>query len=418
MIELAEVQQLRDEALIERVSTSVRMDRRLAVRMLVELGEVQARGLYRDLGYSSMFAFATRKLGMSESEAALRIRAAKAGRAVPDALAMLGRCEVHLTTLSLLAPVLHAGSLHLLFAARGKTKSEVQALIAAHAPKPDVPDCVRRLSPSRPPCAPRASARVQPVDRERVDATAEAPAPLREVHPCTNHLDPPQSNAGAVVQRSAAPAPPRDAHPCTNHLDAPQSNAGAVVQWSAERHKFSFTGSERMRALLRQAQDLRRHRYPAGDLEPLFERALELLVAEEKKRKFALTPKPRATTTTRAAEHSRYIPHHVRRQAWARSDGQCCFVAPDATRCQARSRLEFHHVVPFARGGPASADNIVLLCRAHNILHAERDYGRAFMRRRVEHRASGVSGDGPRSIREGHRPPLPARPATHQPQAP
>ena len=45
MIELAEVQQLRDEALIERVSTSVRLDRRVAVRMLVELGEVQARGL-------------------------------------------------------------------------------------------------------------------------------------------------------------------------------------------------------------------------------------------------------------------------------------------------------------------------------------------------------------------------------------
>jgi hypothetical protein len=35
----------------------------------------------------------------------------------------------------------------------------------------------------------------------------------------------------------------------------------------------------------------------------------------------------------------------------------------------------FTHIVPFARGGEATLDNICLMCRTHNALVAERDYG-------------------------------------------
>jgi hypothetical protein len=354
---------LRDDALIERLSLSVRNDRRLAVRMLVEMGEVLARGLYRDLGFSTMFEFATRKLGMSEAEAALRIRAAKVGRSFPVALEMLGRCEVNLTTLSLLATVLTEESIHLLHAARFKSKQQVLALIAAHAPKPDVPDSVRRLPPAR------ASARAQQV---------EAPREQRDVH------------------SSTAPAPAQTQPP-------PPRAAMAVVQLSAERHKISFSASQRVRDLLQEAQDLRRHRCPAGDLEALFERALELLVAEEKKKKFGLTAKPRTRAPKRARKHSPYIPYAVRRQVWTRDAGQCCFVGTGGQRCQARSRLEFQHVIPFARGGPSSVDNVELLCKAHNALLAERDYGREFIRRRIEQRSPG---NGARMIRKEDRPTL------------
>jgi hypothetical protein len=33
-------------------------------------------------------------------------------------------------------------------------------------------------------------------------------------------------------------------------------------------------------------------------------------------------------------------------------------------------------VVPFARGGPTTADNLELRCRAHNAYDAEREFGR------------------------------------------
>ena len=58
---------------------------------------------------------------------------------------MLGRSELNLTTLSLLAPLLTADTLSLLHEARFKTKPQVLALIANHAAKPDAPDSIRRL---------------------------------------------------------------------------------------------------------------------------------------------------------------------------------------------------------------------------------------------------------------------------------
>jgi hypothetical protein len=42
-----------------------------------------------------------------------------------------------------------------------------------------------------------------------------------------------------------------------------------------------------------------------------------------------------------------------------------------------------HHEATFARGGAATADNLRLACRAHNLFLAEQDYGGAFMQRKV-----------------------------------
>ena len=41
--------------------------------------------------------------------------------------------------------------------------------------------------------------------------------------------------------------------------------------------------------------------------------------------------------------------------------------------------LEFDHIHEFARGGESTADNVRLLCRAHNQYAAECTYGAEFM---------------------------------------
>src|SRR5882724_11121972 len=325
MLELERVQQLGDSALIETLARSAKADRQLTVRLLAEMGEVRARGLFRDLGFSTMFDYATRKLGMSEAEAALRLRAAKLARSFPVALEMLGRREVNLTTLSLLSPVLTADTLELLDEARFKSKQQVLELLVKHAPKPDVPDSIRRLPPPRP------SARAP-----RLQPASEALAPLA----ATTTAQAPLAAAATVALASTRTTP------------------GDIVPLSPERHKISFTASQRVRELLEQARDLRRHRYPSGDLEPLFEHALELLIAHEKKRQCGQTATPRTQPTAAAKPYSRYLPRALRRRVWARDGGQCRFIAPQGERCQARSRLEFHHVVAFARGGPTHEDNI------------------------------------------------------------
>jgi hypothetical protein len=47
---------LADEDLIVRLRALARADRPLSARLLVHLGEVHARGLYREHAYHSMFA--------------------------------------------------------------------------------------------------------------------------------------------------------------------------------------------------------------------------------------------------------------------------------------------------------------------------------------------------------------------------
>ena len=67
---------------------------------------------------------------------------------------------------------------------------------------------------------------------------------------------------------------------------------------------------------------------------------------------------------------------------WRRDGGQCTFVSDKGQRCEARSRLEFDHTDPVARGGQATVAGLRLRCRAHNQYEAERVFGTGFMQRK------------------------------------
>ena len=84
--------------------------------------------------------------------------------------------------------------------------------------------------------------------------------------------------------------------------------------------------------------------------------------------------------------HTRYIPVHVRAAVWERDGGRCAFVDDRGQRCREQGGLELHHRVPFARGGPATLENLSLRCRAHNALAAEHDFGPEHMARTHEPR--------------------------------
>jgi hypothetical protein len=128
-------------------------------------------------------------------------------------------------------------------------------------------------------------------------------------------------------------------------------------------------------------------------------------------RRFAKTKKPR----TRVAQadtrpKSRYIPAAVRRFVEKRDGGRCTYRDARGRRCtyrDARGRrctkrhdLEFHHWDPFGLGGDHNPEGISLMCRIHNALLAEQDYGKEKMaryRRRAscDSKAVCVVGAGP-----------------------
>jgi 5-methylcytosine-specific restriction endonuclease McrA len=367
-LELELAKQLSHEELLARVQRLVRDDRALTARLLVHLGEVDARGLYREQAYGSMFDYAVRGLHLSESEAFVRIGAARLGRKFPIVLQMLARGELHLSAIKLLAPVLTDDNLMLLEQARFKSKREVERLLAQHFPKPDVPQTIRRLP---------------------------APARLQSTSASAN-----ESHNATAISASTNSA---------SMLPAPAPLPGTVTchgePLSEGRYKLQFTAEQRLYDKLKQAQALLRHQVPNGDIAIVVERALDLLIAQRKKQHFAATERPRSPTAARNRDgtrdnstaaherpspsaqpqkaHGRHIPHAVRRQVLARDGEQCSYVSVDGLRCQERGRLQFHHRLPHARGGAATPDNIQLVCQAHNALWAERDYGPEFIRRRI-----------------------------------
>jgi hypothetical protein len=84
-----DVTALDDEALLASLRRLLAKERALSARLLVHLGEVDARGLYREHAFASMFEYCVRALHLSEAEAYLRIRAARLGRQFPRVLRMM-----------------------------------------------------------------------------------------------------------------------------------------------------------------------------------------------------------------------------------------------------------------------------------------------------------------------------------------
>jgi 5-methylcytosine-specific restriction endonuclease McrA len=531
MKELELAKQLSDQALIAKLCRCIREDHELSARLLAHLGEVDDRGLYRDQGFRSMFDYCVRSLHMSESEADLRIKAARIARRFPDALEMLARGELHMTALRLLAPVLTGSNVYLLKEACFKSKLEVRELIAKHFPSPDVADSMRRLpQPRSMPAAPEPQLAML--------------AQLRSADPLQQGADPVQQGADPLQQPSQLASPQE-----RNPVQAPGACLRATVAsphakhkpavaapLSEGRYKVQFTASKSLHCKLEEARDLCCDQVPYGELAAIVEQAIDLLIANKKKQRFALTSKPRKQWVPRPGAHvpskteedvadglvnstrhrareaedssskrdesmpenrfigseerplakleetksevrarslakrdesrpdrgareaegalakreqdrlqsrcigseerplakleesrpdvrareaerslaqrekgklenrsissedrslaqrekgkpdGRYIPSALRREVYERDGGECSFVSKSGTKCCSRRDLEFHHIVPFARDGAMTLDNLCLMCRAHNALLAERDYGRAYMKSRVAKR--------------------------------
>jgi 5-methylcytosine-specific restriction endonuclease McrA len=273
---------------------------------------------------------------------------------------------VTLTAVTLLAPHLTEDNHRdVLESARHKPKRHVEQIVARLHPRPDVPAAIRRLPERR---APSASAVLVAVDVESRAAMQPAPAAMP-----------------ASVAVPSRPAP------------------SVVTPLAPERFKVQFTVSRETHDRLRRAQDLLRHAIPNGDPAEVFDRALTLLIGHLEKQKFAAVERPRAARS--AWSNGRRIPAAVRRTVWHRDGGRCAFVGHEG-RCAATGHLEFHHVVPFARGGVATEENIQLRCRAHNQHEAELEFSLRrplFVRESaVEYRAVGtVTRSGPSCLSSG-----------------
>ncbi len=309
-----------DDELLHRLSGLVHKSRRVESELVAHIAEVDERRLYAREACSSMFTYCTELLHMSEAEAYLRIRVARASRKHPELLTMLEDGRIHLTGAAKLSPHLtEANRDTVLPRAAHKSKAKIEELVAEVAPKPDVAPKIRKLP---------------------------APAQL-----CPDTV---------VLPKVTSPRP--------------------VEPLAPARFKVQFTASEELRAKLGRLKAL----MPGNDLAAIIDEAVTEKLERLESRRYGKTRAPRRDLdSTDTSPSSRYIPAAVRRAVSARDGNQCTFVDEGGKRCGERSQLQFHHKDPYARGGDHLPDNIQMMCPTHNQYLAECDYGKDFMKRRA-----------------------------------
>ncbi len=212
------------------------------------------------------------------------------------------------------------------------------------APERDVVTAVRSAAPAAHAEAPRRDPTASP--------TPEAPALA------FRPAETPTAATAAPVLRPTIPARRDSSEP----LDA-------------ERSRLHVTVSRRFLAKLEAAKDALSHARPGASAEEILEAGLDLLLSRHAKRK-GLVSKPRKAV--RPSETGA-VPAHVKRAVWSRAGGRCEWRLESGERCGCTARLEFDHVVPLARGGPSTIENVRLTCRPHNDMAARLAFGDDWM---------------------------------------
>lgn len=169
-----------------------------------------------------------------------------------------------------------------------------------------------------------------------------------------------------VASMQSQPPPDRDVITPVRPSRAPDS--AQVVP--ATSNRFHFTGDAELFQIIAKLRSLLRHKYPDGRLEDIFKDAGRHLL-ETLERRHAPSKRHRPSNSgliPREQRHgSRIVPRRIKREVWSRDGGRCSFRAEDGTLCGSREALEYDHILAWADGGRSdTAENVRLLCRAHN----------------------------------------------------
>jgi 5-methylcytosine-specific restriction endonuclease McrA len=413
------LKRLTDEKLLEGLMEILRNERAAQVAVVKYLVEIERRRLYLPCGYASLFEFCTDYLGYSRSSAGRRIAAARCLARFPRVAVLFERGEIDLTVISLIAGVLTKENCKgILKWLKGRSLREVEAFAARQQPGRPVRDQVRQIYVMSPTGGAVKSEACSAVLAQR-SGTSECSTENMGKSESHIMLTPSAGTKTAQVVMIASDKNPgshasdraelHDEMPCSSQ--AGTSAADQIFERVAVEQKFKiqFTVNPEFMKRLAQVKSMLSTRYLTGiNLETIFDILMneyldrhdpEKRIARRNARKIhnrkqnkQLNTKQSISTPNRTsnrdtikprkiAERSRHIPQAVRDEVFERDGGRCSFIGSDGKRCGSRWDLEIDHIIPYAKGGDNSADNLRLLCAAHNKLEAEQCYGKEFMER-------------------------------------
>ncbi len=304
-----------DKTLLYRAKILARRERKITLIVLRYLREIERRMIFAKLGYPSLFEFAVKELGYSESSAHRRISSMRLCRSLPAVEEKLERGELNLTLLSMAQSFFHIEKID-----NNETKAEILRAVEGHSTR-DAQKILMSQSQS-PERHRRESAKLISTRSSLVTVVLpdNVMQQINEVRSLLSH-----------------------AHPHMKISDVLSLSVGEFLK-NLQKKKFS------------NAENAISSRSNSA-------RAPNALPA----------PKVGAAPNK---THARYIPMNLRRAVWTRDGGRCTYVEPASKRrCCSKHLLELDHIVPFASGGWHSLENLRLRCRLHNQLSAIQMFG-------------------------------------------
>jgi 5-methylcytosine-specific restriction endonuclease McrA len=310
------LQSLSNQSLHEKLFALAADERRVTLEVLHHLREAESRRMFATRGHSSLFEYATRDLGYSESSALRRISAMRILKGLPE---LEGKVESGELKVSQLSQV-HSFIRQEKKSGNNYDQDQKRELLLEVAGK---------------------SAR----ETEKV---------LAEKNPEFTHRE-------------------------------------KVRTLTAELTQITFTADEVLLENLKRIRDLFAHELPVNATHADLVRWMSTKMLKSHEKKTATKPgkkaQPKETQPQAQSQSapptsevneanspsSRYIPAETKREVWSRDQGRCVYVSSETGRvCGSTHRLQIDHRVPYAYGGPTTAENLRILCHARNQSEARR----------------------------------------------
>jgi hypothetical protein len=312
---------LTSEALLSRTRSLVAEERRTTLSLIEHLEEINRRMLYAELGYGSLWDFATRELGLSEGAAQRRIQAMRLVRDVPEAKTALESGKLSLS---------NAAKVQSFRQAEKKLGRKLEpSLLIAQVAGLSQRECERKLFEISPEAIPR--------ERERV-VSAEGERELRIV-------------VGPELYEKLARLKGLLAHAMPD----------ATYEELLDRLASEALGRlEKQRGILISVAQVTKGQ--TDDATPSPTAAA------------AVSPAPPLPAGKRVR-----LPAVLRRAVWTQGSGQCQ-ISHQGRRCTSRYRLEVDHIQPLALGGSNDVSNLRLACWHHNQQQARAKLGAQYAR--------------------------------------
>jgi hypothetical protein len=311
-----------NQDLIVNLKLKVENERKLLMEILYSLQEVERRMLHLEMGYPDLYTFAIKELGYSSGAAYRRVSAMRLLKSLPD-----------------VAPKLQSGELGL------ENASQAQSFFRK--------------------------------EDQRRKENGEERLTLETKREVVTELLGKSTRDGLKVLLSKSP-----------EIMTPSEKIRPV---SEEKTLVQFVAHADLMEKLEELKGLLAHQNYDGRMDVLIERLADIALqklkpkAPESKSQEKvmpvthtdLSPAPGMISVIKKESlkksRSRYIPIKERRKVLLKYPNGCTYKDPKSDRvCGSKHGLQLDHIQPFSQGGSHSAQNLTVLCGAHNRYRAER----------------------------------------------